>query len=85
MSYNYISSANPSFVWVLYHIFTLDMASPGSTIQLASGDYYIHKPLVKETFSGSIIGAGKGVTNIIASKASNGDLFAAEQIDAWDD
>ncbi|MHA2424329.1 MAG: right-handed parallel beta-helix repeat-containing protein, partial [Candidatus Thorarchaeota archaeon] len=26
-----------------------------------------------------------GVTNIIASKASNGDLFAAEHIDAWDD
>jgi hypothetical protein len=62
----------------------LDDAMPGDTVQLAAGDYYVHKPLVKDGFSGTLKGAGKDTTNIVVSKASNGDLFLAAHIDAWD-
>ncbi|MFW9979645.1 MAG: hypothetical protein ACFFEJ_16300 [Candidatus Thorarchaeota archaeon] len=62
---------------------TLDAAMPGDTVQFAAGSYYIHRPLVKEGFSGTLKGVGQDLTKIIASKSTYGDLFQALEIDAW--
>jgi hypothetical protein len=51
---------------------------------LAAGEYNVHKPLVADGFSGIVKGAGKDVTLIEASKASDGALFPAVRINAWD-
>ncbi|MFW9927126.1 MAG: hypothetical protein ACFFDM_10180, partial [Candidatus Thorarchaeota archaeon] len=68
-----------------YNIQTaLDNAMPGDMIVLAAGDYYVHQPLVKDGFSGILKGAGKDVTTIEVSKASDGALFPAIRIEAWD-
>jgi hypothetical protein len=69
-----------------YNIQTaLDNAMSGDTIVLAAGDYYIHQPLTKDGFSGSVVGAGIDSTNIIVSTASDGSLFPVIHIDVWDD
>ena len=62
----------------------LDHMISGETIQLAAGDYYVHRPLVKDGFSGTIKGAGKDITIIVASKGSNGELFPSIYVPEFD-
>jgi hypothetical protein len=68
-----------------YNIQTaLDSAMPGDTIVFAAGKYYVHKPLVADGFLGTLKGAGMDSTEIIASKAPNGDLIPAFYYPDWD-
>jgi hypothetical protein len=39
-------------------------AGPGSTVQFAAGDFYVHKPIQIANFSGTVKGTGVGVTNL---------------------
>jgi parallel beta-helix repeat protein len=78
----------PTGVPELDYIFiqnALDWMMAGETIKLEAGDYFVHRSLFKEGFSGTLKGAGKGVTNVVATTASNGDLFPTMYFEEWDD
>ncbi|MFW9965373.1 MAG: hypothetical protein ACFFCX_17505 [Candidatus Sifarchaeia archaeon] len=63
----------------------LDSAMPGDTIVFAAGSYYVHRPLIKDGFLGTLRGAGIDSTEIVASKSSDGALIPAFYYPDWDD
>ena len=50
----------------------------------AAGSYYVHKPLIKDGFLGTLRGAGIDSTEIVASTSSDGDLIPAFYYPDWD-
>lgn len=51
-------------------------AGPGSTVQFAEGDYYVHRPIQVANFSGTVKGAGKDITRL---HTAPGRLFGLQE------